>query len=74
MKFRLDLDRKFILEIKFIIVSPKFGCGFLLILKQGFVPHLKFKSFDFSFIGFLVLSAFRGYLILKISSSFDLSI
>ena len=29
-----------------------------MILKQGFLPHLKSKSFDFDFIGFLVLSAF----------------
>ena len=60
MSFKLDFDSYFSLEIKISIISPKFGCGFLLILKQGFLPNLKPKFFDFSFIRFLVSSDFRG--------------
>ena len=45
-------------------ILAQIGCGFFLILKQGFLPNHKSKLFDFGFIGFLVLSAF-GYKIVK---------
>ena len=60
-----------ILKIELFFISPKFGRRILLLLKYGFLHDLKFKSFDFSFIGFFLSSDFRRYLIHKISSPFD---
>ena len=51
---------------------PKFDRRFLLIFEQKFLVDLKSKSLDFGFIGFLIKSAFFGYLIRKILSTFVL--
>ena len=45
-----------------------------MISEQGFLIDLKSNSNEFYFIGSLVQSAFRGYLIHKFSSRFDPSI
>ena len=43
-------------------------------VEQELLLDFKFKSFDFGFIRFIVSSDFYGYLIHKISSTFDPSI
>ena len=45
-----------------------------MISEQGFLPDLESHSNEFDFIGFLIPSAFRGYLIHKLPSKFNSSI
>ena len=40
------------------------GCGFLLILKQGFLPDLKSKLFDFGFISFPWIEKLSNFIII----------